>query len=236
RFWAEPYRAPLQRWGTELHDRFLLPTFLWMDFEDVMADMVRAGFAFQADWFAPHFEFRFSKVGELAARGVHLTLRTALEPWHVMGEEAGSGGTVRYVDSSVERLQVKVTNLTAPGLVLACNGRRVPLAPTGTNGEWVAGIRYRAWNPPSSLHPRIGVHAPLTIDLVDRHGDVVLAGCTYNVSHPGGRSYVTFPVNSFEAEARRRARFQPFGHGQHGLGAEERGTHPDYPNTLDLRL
>ena len=235
-FWERPYQEPLVRWGSALRDRFMLPHWVEHDFGAVLGWLRRGGFDFDPAWFAPHLEFRFPRIGGFCYDGVEVELRTALEPWHVMGEEAGSGGTVRYVDSSVERLQVKVTNLTAPGLVLACNGRRVPLAPTGTNGEWVAGIRYRAWNPPSSLHPRIGVHAPLTIDLVDRHGDAVLAGCTYNVAHPGGRNYVTFPVNSFEAEARRRARFQPFGHGQHGLGAEERGTHPDYPNTLDLRL
>ena len=235
-FWDQPYREPLVRWGSALRDRFMLPHWVERDFNAVLAWLKRGGFTFDPAWFAPHLEFRFPRIGGFCFDGVEVELRTALEPWHVMGEEPGSGGTVRYVDSSVERLQVKAKNLIAPGLVLACNGRRIPLASTGTNGEAVAGIRYRAWNPPSSLHPRIGVHAPLTINLVDRRSDLVLAGCTYNVSHPGGRSYDTFPVNSFEAEARRRARFQPFGHAQGGLTAEDRGTHPDYPNTLDLRL
>ncbi|MFD2233689.1 DUF2126 domain-containing protein [Phaeospirillum tilakii] len=234
-FWDQPYQEPVVRWGSALRDRFMLPHWVERDFARVLDWLRRGGFAFDPAWFAPHLEFRFPLIGRFDYDGVEVELRTALEPWHVMGEEPGSGGTVRYVDSSVERLQVKARNLTTPGLVLACNGRRVPLAPTGTNGEWVAGIRYRAWNPPSSLHPTIGVHSPLTIDLVDRHSDSVVAGCSYHVAHPGGRNYVTFPVNSFEAEARRRARFQPFGHAQRQPAAEERGIHPDYPNTLDLR-
>ena len=235
RFWNEPYRAPLVRWGTELHDRFLLPTFVWMDFEDVIEDMNAAGHAFDLQWFAPHFEFRFPKVGEITARGVQLTLRNALEPWHVMGEEGSAGGTVRYVDSSLERMELKVTGLVDTRHVVTVNGVPVPLQPTGRVGEYVCGVRYRAWNPPSALHPSIGVHAPLTFDLVDRWMNRSLGGGQYHVAHPGGRNYATFPVNAFEAESRRLARFFTIGHtpGRMVVGEPERSL--EFPFTLDLR-
>jgi uncharacterized protein (DUF2126 family) len=235
RFWAEPYRHDLVRWGTELHDRFLLPHFVWQDFDDVMAEMGEAGFAFDAAWFAPHLEFRFPKVGELTAQGVHLQLRSALEPWHVMGEEGAPGGTVRYVDSSVERIELKVSGLVNPRHVVTCNGVPVPLQPTGRVGEYVAGVRYRAWRPPSALHPTIGVDAPLTIDLVDTWMQRSLGGCQYHVAHPGGRNYDSFPVNAFEAESRRLARFFQLGHtpGRMVVGQPQRSQ--EFPFTLDLR-
>jgi len=235
RFWKQPYRAPLVRWGTELHDRFLLPSFVRMDFEDVMEDLQREGYAFDAAWFAPHFEFRFPKVGEVSAKGVQLTVRSALEPWHVMGEEGAIGGTVRYVDSSLERVEVHVSGLIDSRHVVTVNGVPVPLQPTGRVGEYVAGIRYRAWQPPSALHPTIGVHAPLTFDLVDRWNERSLGGCQYHVAHPGGRNYETFPVNSYEAESRRLARFFAMGHtpGRMVVGEPQRSL--EFPFTLDLR-
>jgi uncharacterized protein (DUF2126 family)/transglutaminase-like putative cysteine protease len=239
RFWNEPYRHPLVRWGTELHDRYLLPTFVWMDVEDVIEEINRAGFGFDLAWFAPHFEFRFPKVGELNARGVHLVLRHALEPWHVMGEEGAAGTTVRYVDSTLERLEVRASGLVDPRHVVTVNGRALPLQPTGRVGEFVASVRYRAWAAASSLHPTIGVHAPLTIDLVDRWMQRSLGGCQYHVSHPGGRSHDTFPVNAFEAESRRLARYFAFGHTPGGRFAEpvelpaQRSV--EFPFTLDLR-
>ncbi|MBT9597121.1 MAG: transglutaminase family protein [Vitreoscilla sp.] len=235
RFWKAPYKAPLVRWGTELHDRFLLPTFVKMDFDDVMEDMGRAGYAFDGQWFAPHFEFRFPKIGELSSRGVHMTLRNALEPWHVMGEEGSAGGTVRYVDSSLERIEIMLTGLVDPRHRIAVNGVAVPLQPTGRVGEYVAGVRYRAWELPSGLHPTIGTHAPLTIDLVDTWMNRSLGGCQYHVAHPGGRNYVTFPVNAYEAESRRLARFFPHGHTSGTLEVPPPERSLEFPFTLDMR-
>jgi uncharacterized protein (DUF2126 family) len=235
RFWKEPYRAPLVRWGTELHDRFLLPSFVQMDFEDVMAEMREAGYAFDDTWFAPHFEFRFPKIGEFSSRGVHFTLRSALEPWHVMGEEGSAGGTVRYVDSSLERVEVKLTGLVDPRHVVTCNGVPLALQPTGRVGEYVAGVRYRAWAPPSALHPTIGVHAPLTFDLVDQWMDRSLGGAQYHVAHPGGRNYATFPINAYEAESRRLARFFAMGHTPGKLKVGEVKRSWEFPFSVDLR-
>ena len=235
RFWEQPYlNAPIS-WGTSLHDRFMLPHFLSEDIQTVVEELRLAGFPFEHAWFAPHFEFRCPFIGEFTQDNVHVELRTALEPWYVLGEEAGGGGTVRYVDSSVERLQVKVSGATPQRHLLTCNGHKVPLHPTGVQGEFVAAVRYRAWQPPSCLHPTIGVHTPLLFDLVDTWLGRSLGGCTYHVAHPGGRSYDTFPVNSYEAESRRAARFFKMGltPGRRDNLAEE--TNPDFPLTLDLR-
>jgi uncharacterized protein (DUF2126 family)/transglutaminase-like putative cysteine protease len=239
RFWKVPYKAPATRWGTELHDRFMLPSFIKLDFDDVMAEMRAAGFAFDESWFAPHYEFRFPLIGSICSAGIELTLRNALEPWHVMGEEGAPGGTARYVDSSLERIEVRVTGLNQSRYVVTCNGRALALQPTGVVGEYVAGVRYKAWNPPSSLHPSIGVHAPLTFDIVDTWMKRSLGGCQYHVSHPGGLSYETLPVNSFEAESRRLSRFTAMGHTP-GLMQVPPATinvpgSKEFPFTLDLR-
>jgi uncharacterized protein (DUF2126 family) len=236
RFWEEPYNPPrLARWGTELHDRFMLPHFVEQDFRDVMEEMQLAGFPIKAEWFAPHFEFRFPKYGDFAVKGIEFELRHALEPWHVMGEEGSVGGTVRYVDSSVERIQVKIKGMAPDRYVLTCNGIAVPLQSTGINGEFVAGVRYRAWQPPSCLHPTIGVHAPLVFDIVDTWMKRSLGGCQYHVAHPGGRSFDTSPVNAFEAESRRLARFFRFGHTPGVMEVAAPEVSAEHPFTLDLR-
>ncbi|ODV07949.1 MAG: IMP dehydrogenase [Rubrivivax sp. SCN 70-15] len=238
-FWREPYAGRgstrLTRWGTELHDRFLLPTFVQMDFDDVMAELNQAGFAFDRQWFAPHFEFRFPLIGAVATLGMALTLRSALEPWHVMGEEGSAGGTVRYVDSSLERIELKVTGLNDNRHVVSVNGRAVPLQPTGRVGEYVCGVRYRAWAPPSALHPTIPSHAPLTFDIVDRWLQRSIGGCRYHVAHPGGRNYEDFPVNSYTAESRRLARFFRFGHTPGAMDVQPARPSREFPFTLDLR-
>ncbi len=235
RFWAQPYVAPLQRWGTALHDRFLLPTFVGMDFEDVLRDLRESGFDFDPQWFAPHIEFRFPLLGDYAARGIRLELRMALEPWHVMGEEGAAGGTVRYVDASLERIEIKVGGLADSRHVVTVNGQALPLQPTGRAGEYVCGVRYRAWQPPAALHPSIGVHAPLTVDIVDNWAQRSLGGCRYFVAHPGGRSYDTFPVNAYEAESRRLARFFRIGHTPGTMRVAPPRPSLEFPFTLDLR-
>ena len=235
RFWKEPYQGKLIHWGTELHDRWMLPHFVAQDIADVVKDLRRFGYAFEQHWFDPFVEFRFPRYGTVAYEGIELELRQAIEPWHVLGEEVSGGGTSRYVDSSVERMQLRVRGLTDGRHIVTCNGRPLPLQPTGNAGEYVAGVRFRAWNPWSALHPTIGVQAPLIFDLVDTWSHKAIGGCTYHVSHPGGRNYDTFPVNANEAEARRFARFWNHGHkpGKLTIAQEERN--PRFPMTLDLR-
>ena len=234
-FWQTPYRRKLVWWGTTLHDRFMLPHFVQLDWEDVMADLCEAGFAFHKEWFAPHIEFRFPMIGSVTKRGIRLELRHALEPWHVLGEEVSGGQTVRNVDSSVERLQVKVSGMIDSRFTVLCNGRPVPLHFTGEAGEFVAGVRYRAWQPASCLHPNIPVHTPLVFDIVDTWSGHSIGGCAYHVTHPGGRAHEDFPVNAFEAESRRLARFSDIGHtpGLITIPTEERNS--AFPLTLDLR-
>jgi uncharacterized protein (DUF2126 family)/transglutaminase-like putative cysteine protease len=235
RFWRTPYTTRLTRWGTELHDRFMLGTFIRMDFDDVLADMNAAGYALDPAWFEPHFEFRFPLVGELHAGGIALTLRHALEPWHVMGEEGAGGGTVRYVDSSLERIEVRALGLNGNRHVVTVNGVPLPLQPTGRASEYVAGVRFRAWRQAASLHPTIGAHAPLTFDIVDTWSARAVAGCQYHVAHPGGRNYQTFPVNAYEAQSRRRARFFTIGHTPGPVVVNEIERSLELPFTLDLR-
>ncbi|MES2771152.1 MAG: transglutaminase family protein [Pseudomonadota bacterium] len=241
RFWQNPYAAKLIPWGTALHDKFMLPHFVAQDLAEVLADLRASTYHFDDAWFDAFIEFRFPCYGRISQAGITLELRQAIEPWHVLGEEISLSGTSRYVDSSVERLQLKVSGLdnieqqNKARYLVTCNGRCVPLSATQVPGEYVAGIRFRAWNPPSALHPTIAVQAPLVFDLLDTWNDKSLGACTYHVTHPGGRSYDTFPVNANEAEARRQARFSAIAHTPGKLKAKPEPLNPAYPYTLDLR-
>jgi uncharacterized protein (DUF2126 family) len=235
RFWKTPFRARLVEWGTRLHDAFMLPHFVAQDLRHVIEDLQGAGYDFRLEWFAPFLEFRFPRFGTVSYEGVGIEIRQAIEPWHVLGEEVVQASTARYVDSTVERLQVRVSHLNSTRYAVACNGRRVPLAPTGQPGEFVAGVRYKAWKAPFALHPTIEPQAPLVFDLVDLWNGRSIGGCTYHVSHPGGRNYDTFPVNALEAEARRVARFQAMGHTAGPMELPEEARNDRFPLTLDLR-
>ena len=258
-FWQKPYQHKLARWGTELYDRFLLPHYVERDMREVVEALQLAGYDFHFDWLAPFFEFRFPRYGTALVREMELEVRMAIEPWHVLGEEVTSQGTARYVDSSVEKIQLKVSGLTNERYLVTCNGRRLPLRNTGVHGEYVAGIRYQAWQPPSSLHPTMRVQAPLVFDVIDRWNGRAIGGCTYHVVHPGGRSYEDFPVNANVAQSRRVSRFWDYGHSPNGIfyypttpppmrrifrpGGSRFGAatvppvelNPEFPHTLDLR-
>ncbi len=235
RFWREPYKKPLIRWGTELHDRFMLSHYIWEDFKQVIADQREAGYNFEIEWFAPFKEFRFPHIGTLFTNSMQLDLHSALEPWHVLGEESSGQGTSRYVDSSVERLQVSINGMAGDRYIVTCNGRKVPLRPTGIRGSYVAGVRYKAWDPYSALHPTIHIQTPLVFDIVDTANQRSIAGCTYHVSHPGGLSYNSFPINASEAESRRNNRFLPMGHTQGILQVSQEPPPAEQPYSLDLR-
>ena len=235
RFWEDPYAERPERWGAALHDRFMLPAFLRSDFRAVLRDLEDHGMAFQWSYFEPQFEFRCPLVGRFHYDGLDVELRRALEPWHVLGEEPGGGGTVRFVDSSLERLEVSVCGLNSQRFAIACNGWRLPLEPL--EDRHVAGVRFRAWQPSRCLQPNVPVQTPLTFDLVDLEAGRAVHGCTYHVGHPGGRNYEEPPVNALEAESRRQASFEARGHTPGAFTLRD-ATHPavrELSCTLDLR-
>jgi uncharacterized protein (DUF2126 family) len=236
-FWKRPFEGGLVRWGTALHDRFMLPHFVRRDFFDVLTHLRGSGYNFEEKWFAAHLEFRFPKIGSIAVDEVELELRHALEPWNVLAEETTSGRTARAVDSSFERIQVNVSGFTTEfRYVITCNGRRVPLYSTGETGVSVAGVRYRARQLSAVLHPTIPVHAPLIFDIIDRWKGHSIARCAYHVGSADGRAYTARPVNATEAEDRRRKRFQISGPPPGLMAAPEEETNPIFPMTLDLRF
>ncbi len=234
-FWRTPYEAPLVRWRTALHDQFMMPHWVEHDLREVATDLTNAGYPIDMGWFEPHFEFRFPRYGEITLDAMSLEVRGALEPWHVLGEEASASGQARYVDSSVERLQVKTADFVEERYRVLCNGFELPMRPTATNGEFVAGIRFRAWQPPHCLHPRIPIHSPLHIDIYDTWNRRSVAGCTYHVVHPGGRASEVRPVNAAAAESRRLARFEQRGHTQGNFDPVRIAPHPHFPHLLDMR-
>ena len=235
-FWKTPYTGKLIRWGTRLHDQFMLPHYLKQDFLDVLHHLKSGGYDLKPEWFTPFFAFRFPECGSTHIGGVTLSIHCALEPWPVMGEEPAGGGVSRSVDATVERVQVTATGLIEGRHRVTCNGRYVPLSPTLTQSEYVAGVRFKAWSQPSSLHPKLPINAPLVFDVMDIFQNRSLGGCTYHVTHPGGRAHATFPVNENEAEGRRLARFEPMGHTPGKIIIPAVEINPEFPHTLDLRI
>jgi len=234
-FWEKPYQKPLIRFGNALRDRFMLPHFLTEDLYGVLDDLRGAGFDFKPEWFDAQLEFRFSLMGKTQVAGMQLELRNALEPWNVLGEEPGSGGTARYVDSSLERLQLKVNNRFGERYTLLCNGVEMPLQPTKTAGEYISGLRFRGWQPWSCLHPTIPANGPLVFDVFDNESGQSVGGCRYHVAHPAGLSHEQLPINALAAETRRLARFETIGHTPGGLEPIFQKPNIEYPHTLDLR-
>lgn len=234
-FWEKPYRAKFVRWGTQLHDTFMLPHYIGEDFRHVLDELRTNGFELKLEWFAPFFAFRFPVCGSVQVDGVTLTVRSALEPWPVMGEESAAGGVSRAIDATVERLEITAIGLKPARHIVACNGRMVPLSPTDVADTYVAGVRFKAWAQPSSLHPQLPAQTPLVFDLIDTRQGRSLGGCTYHVAHPGGRSFERYPVNENEAEGRRLARFESFGHTPGTIAIPPPEFNTAFPHTLDLR-
>lgn len=236
-FWEKPYTQPFARFGTALHDKYMLPQPIWADFCAVLDDLSKGlGMKFEPSWFDSQFEFRFPRLGAVSYEGIDLELRSAIEPWHVLGEEGAPGGTARFVDSSVERVQLMVSGRLSDRYAVTCNSYRLPLSLTDQAEQRIAGVRHRTWLPASALHPTIPPSGPLVFDVVDRWNGRSIGGCAYHPIHPGGRNFETRPVNALEAEGRRLSRFQEFGHTPGPFTIAEPKLSAEFPHTLDLRL
>ncbi|MEO1170819.1 MAG: transglutaminase family protein, partial [Myxococcota bacterium] len=234
-FAKTPYKRPLVRWGTRLHDQFLLPTWMWRDFQDVLSHLRAADIDFPDDTYRPFVELRCPTIGRFEENGVAVELRNAIEPWNVLGEELTTTGTARYVDSSVERIEVRAEGIVPERHILTVNGQALPMHGTGTAGEAVGGVRFRAWAPPHSLHAHLGIHHPLRIDLFDTWAGRAVAAGAYHVWHPEGRAFDEPPLTRFEAAARRGQRFERIGPLPYDETVHRARRHPDGPFTLDLR-
>ncbi|HEY0189802.1 MAG TPA: transglutaminase family protein [Kofleriaceae bacterium] len=232
---AAPYKHKLARWGSELHDRFLLPYFLWRDFEDVLAHLAAHGVALPVEAYRPFVELRCPLAGTIEVGAARVEVRNAIEPWHVLGEEATAAGTARYVDSSVERLELRAIGLDTERYAVAVNQVLVPLRPGAGRDVRVAGVRFRAWCPPHALHPHLGIHHPLHIDVIDSWAQRGVAGAAYHVWHPEGRAFDAPPLTRVEADARRTRRFTLDGPSPFPLRLRKAAPHPEQPYTLDLR-
>lgn len=233
RLWKNPERRPLRRLGTELHDRYMLPTFLWNDLLEVLADLREHGLELEPEWFRPHFEFRFPLLGSCRCAGVLLQLRQALEPWPVLGDGAGSNGGSRPVDSSLQRVEVRLSGLDPKRHRVACNGHLLPLEDLG-QGEWLAAVRFRAWQFAHSLHPTLGVQSPLRFDLLE--GDRVVGSCRYHTLDRNGEAWTDLPAGPEEARTRRECRFEKAVRSAPAADWSEPLPNPEFPLTLDLRL
>jgi uncharacterized protein (DUF2126 family) len=234
-FTAAPYAHALVRWGSELHDRFLLPYFLWRDFEDVLAHLAAHGVVLPTDAYRPFVDLRCPLAGALEVGAARIEVRNAIEPWHVLGEEATATGTARYVDSSVERLELRALGLDHERYAIAVNHAIVPLRPGAGRDVQVGGVRFRAWSPPHALHPHLGIHHPLRLDVIDTWARRGVAGAAYHVWHPEGRAFDAPPLTRVEADARRTRRFTIEGPSPWPVRARKVAPHPDQPYTLDLR-
>lgn len=234
-FWVTPYQRPLLRFGSRLRDRWMLPHYLWQDMGAVVSDLQSAGFQFELEWFKAQQAFRFPVLGQFQCRGMTIEISEALEAWPVMGEESSGGGTARYVDSSVSRIQIRVTQRSGDRYSVLCNRYPVPLTSTGESDEFVAGVRYRGWQPWSCLHPTIPAHTPITVEVYDNWNQRSVGGCSLHLGDPGGRNTEVLPVNALEAESRRATRFQPFGHSTGQFQPHSVRSVAGLKFTLDLR-
>ncbi len=246
-FWQRPYTAPLRRLGATLGDRFLLPHYLMGDWQEIMADLDRGGYPFEAEWFDPFWQWRFPIYGRVSLGNNplrQLELRAALEPWPVLGDRS-SAGTARPVDNSMERIQVRLigaigeppqADRLAQRYQVLCNGVPIPLRSTGRVGEYVAGVRYRARPADPSNSPVFSPQVPLTFEVLDTWQRLHLGGAQYHLSSPTGKTYEDLPTSPTEAQARVAERFIPFEGGPWRDKRPPLAIHPDSPHTLDLRI